>query len=145
MGVISIENHPSYIPLRTFFTNKLLRLWNGIKRDISRIISLSNQESSDSIQECIFNCRERIFERLESITEIRKTAKIQPEAWNKILESALSNVYKHSDSEQIYTLLQSLLMTDEQDISHSGIHFLQEYMRIVARIPESQIIIPFKP
>jgi hypothetical protein len=36
-------------------------------------------------------------------------------------------------------------MTDEQDISHSGIHFLQEYMRIVARIPESQIIIPFKP
>jgi hypothetical protein len=37
------------------------------------------------------------------------------------------------------------LSVDQQDVSPTGIHFLQAYMRIVARIPESQIIVPFKP
>ncbi len=117
MGVISIEIHPSYDSLRLLVTNKLLRLGNSIKRDISRIIFLSNQNSSAKTYEYMFNCKARIFKRLESIADIRNTTKSQADSWNKVLEYTLSRVYKHSDSEQIHALLHSLIQSDQADIS----------------------------
>jgi hypothetical protein len=34
---------------------------------------------------------------------------------------------------------------DKADLSQTGVDFLLAYMKIVARIPESRIILPFKP
>lgn len=53
------------------------------------------------------------------------------------------SVYKHSDTDELRELVRSLIHIDKMDISQTGIHFLQEYMRIVARIPANQINLPF--
>lgn len=63
--------------------------------------------------------------------------------WNAILQETLTSVYKHSDTDELRELVRSLLHIDKMDISQTGIHFLQEYMRIVARIPANQINLPF--
>ena len=53
------------------------------------------------------------------------------------------SVYKHSDTDELRELITSLIDIDETDISKTGIYFLQEYMRIVARIPTDHMNLPF--
>ncbi len=61
------------------------------------------------------------------------------------MSAALKRVHKHVDTSQFRDSLQSLMEIDEADLSQSGVDFLLAYMKIVERIPESRIILPFKP
>jgi hypothetical protein len=87
---------------------------------------------------------------LESISTLRLSKNTQnpgeeEKQWNKILFAALSRVHKHADSPQFRDSLRSLMEINETDLSQTGVDFLLAYMKIVARIPETQLILPFKP
>jgi hypothetical protein len=95
--------------------------------------------------------KNRILSKLESISTLRlsKNNQTNPgeeeQQWNKILFAALARVHKHQNSPQFRDSLQSLMEIDKADLSQTGVDFLLAYMKIVARIPESRIILPFKP
>lgn len=63
--------------------------------------------------------------------------------WKWILKNTLSRVYKHRDSEEFQKKLRELFDEYELDKTSTKVHFLQAYMKIVARIPEEQLSLPF--
>lgn len=73
------------------------------------------------------------------IAHVRNDKKINNEKWNQILHGALSQVYKHADTIEFRNRFQSLISIDSHDTSKTGIRFLEEYMKTVARIPEARI------
>lgn len=140
-----IDIHPDYDNSR-IIVRQILRLGNAIKRDISRIIKYQAWESSEKTKELIANCKDRILRRLREVAKIRKNKKVQnEEQWDKILRETISQVYRHTDTPDVTQNVQSLLGMDRIDTSETDINFLQAYMKIIARIPEDQIILPFKP
>ncbi len=161
METTPIMDHPRFDDTRIIIS-QILKLGNSIKRDISRIMSLSNITPSEHSIVLVQNAKRRILERLELVSRIRYQKKhpqqspiknhqdnnyiIQSnEQWNQILHGTLARVYKHSDSPEFWKLFQELIGNDEVDVTNTGIHFLQAYMRIVARIPNDKISLPFKP
>lgn len=140
-----IDIHPDYDDSR-IIVRQILRLGNAIKRDISRIIKYQSWECWEKTNELIVSCKARILQRLKEVAKIRKSKKVKnEEQWNRILRDTISQVYKHTDSPEVIQNVQSLLGIDQIDTSETDINFLQAYMKIIARIPENQIILPFKP
>lgn len=137
-----ISDHPKYDDT-IMVSRQILRLGNAIKRDISKIVSFYSKESTSKTNELIWNCKKRIFERLEKVAKIREQKKIQESWWNDILKRALSQVYKHTNSIEFRNKFDSLIKIDITDTWQTGIIFLKEYMRIVVRIPEDKINLLF--
>ncbi|NRH21040.1 hypothetical protein HOO68_03275 [Candidatus Gracilibacteria bacterium] len=145
MTIVHISTNPLYDDTRVVI-RRILRLGNAIKRDVSRLVVYQSQESTEKTKKYILQCRKRIFDRLKEVDDIRNHKKVHnEEQWNRILQEALSQVYKHSDTPDIRDKLQLLSQIDQNDASRVGIHFLQMYMKIIARIPEDKIYLPFKP
>lgn len=63
--------------------------------------------------------------------------------WKSILKDALGKIYKHRDSEEFQSKLRELFDEYELDKTSTKVHFLRAYMKIVARIPENQLSLPF--
>ena len=145
MEIIPISTSPLYDDTQVII-RRILRIGNALKRDVSRLVWYQLQEPSDRLKNNIVRCKNRIFERLKEVDDIRNHKKIQnEEQWNNILHEALSQVYKHSDTPDVREKVKLLIWVDRTDTSKVGIHFLQVYMRIIARIPDTQIYLPFKP
>ena len=145
MEIIPISTSPLYDDTQVII-RRILRIGNALKRDVSRLVWYQLQEPSDRLKNNIVRCKNRIFERLKEVDDIRNHKKIQnEEQWNNILHEALSQVYKHSDTPDVREKVKLLIWVDRTDTSNVGIHFLQVYMRIIARIPDNQIYLPFKP
>ena len=142
MTISHISDHPEFVDTM-IVARQILRLGNAVKRDISRMLAYWKVEPTPKTHELIWNCRKRIFERLEKVSKIREQKKIDENWWNDILKWALTQVYKHTDSAEFQKKFHTLLMMDSYDNSKTGIYFLQTYMRIVARIPEDKINLPF--
>ncbi len=171
-NVVPIRSIDPYDETR-IITKKILCIGNALKKDISKLIKLSlNENPSPQITELIKNNKSKILHRLHGLSKIRENTKIEnEEQWRQILHNALLHVYKHSTDNEMYqanidiiTSIQApnmyqyqvpneeyeqdinrLVRIDEDDVSETGIYFLQEYMRIVARIPHDQIFSSFKP
>ncbi len=171
-NVVPIRSNNQYDETR-IITKKILCIGNALKKDISKLIKLSSNENPNSQTiEFIKKNKIKILNRLEGLSRIRDNTKIEnEEQWRQILHNALLHVYKHSTDNEMYqsnidifTSIQApnmyqyqipneeyeqdinrLVRIDEDDVSETGIYFLQEYMRIVARIPRDQIFSPFKP
>lgn len=145
MEIIPISTSPLYDDTQLII-RRILRIWNALKRDVSRLVWYQLQEPSDRLKNNIVRCKNRIFDRLKEVDGIRNHKKIQnEEQWNNILHEALSQVYKHSDTPDVREKVKLLIWVDRTDTSKVGIHFLQVYMRIIARIPDNQLYLPFKP
>lgn len=171
-NVVPIRSNNQYDETR-IITKKILCIGNALKKDISKLIKLSSNENpSPQIIELIKRNKSKILHRSEGLSRIRDNTKIDnEEQWRQILHNALVHVYKHStesgieqDTIHIFTSIQELniynyqilgegykhaidrlVSIDQHDVSETGIYFLQEYMRIVARIPSEQIYSAFKP
>lgn len=145
MSIVHISTNPLYDDTRVVI-RRILRLGNAIKRDVSRLVSYQSQESTEQIQSYTLRCKKRIFERLGEVDSIRNHKKVHnEEQWNRILHEAFSQIYKHSNTPDVRKKVQLLIQIDQNDASRVGIHFLQMYMKTIARIPEDQIYLPFKP
>lgn len=148
-STVNIASHQWYDDAKILGL-RIVRLGNSIKRDISRIVSISSKESWSDVLIQVQEIKNRILSKLESISTLRLSKNTQnpgeeEKQWNKILFAALARVHKHADSPQFRDSLQSLMEINETDLSQTGVDFLLAYMKIVARIPESRIILPFKP
>lgn len=145
MSLGYIKEHPGFDNTSNI-GHELRRIWNSVKRDISRIVSLSKDDNQiDSHQE-IKQLRSKIEQNLRQVTEIRTTQKnISDEWWNQILHRALLQTCKYRDDAKFHKDLQRLIAIDRDDMSLSAISFIQAYMLKIARISKNRIIIPFKP
>ena len=149
-STINITSHQWYDDTKIIGL-RIVRLGNSIKKDISKIVSISSKESWPDGPIQVKEIKNRILSKLESISRLRlsKNNQINPweeeRQWNKVLFAALARVHKHVDNIQFRDSLQSLMEINDTDLSQTGVDFLLAYMKIVARIPESRIILPFKP
>ena len=149
-STVNIASHQWYDDTKILGL-RIVRLGNSIKKDISRIVSISSRESWPEVILQVQEIKNRILAKLESISKLRVSKNTQlnsweeQQQWNKILFAALARVHKHQNSPQFRYSLESLMEIDKADLSQTGVDFLLAYMKIVARIPESRIILPFKP
>ncbi len=163
-NVVPIRPNEQYNETR-IITKKILCIGNALKKDISKLMKLSsNDDQSPLLLAVIKKNKAKILHRLQGLSRIRDNTKIENEEhWREILHNALMHVYRHSNDNESYQNnidlltsisqsdidhqndIKTLTCIDQNDTSETGIHFLQEYMRIVARIPRDQIYSAFKP
>jgi predicted amidophosphoribosyltransferase len=145
MSLSHLTEHPWFDDTSNI-AHQLRKIWNSVKRDISRIVSLSKEDNIlDSNQE-IKSLRNKIQENLRQVMEIRTAQKdISNERWNQILQKALLQAYKYRQDTRFYKDFQGLISSDQKDLSETAVHFIQAYMIKVARISKNRVMIPFKP
>ncbi len=142
MPIIKIADSPTYDDTYILM-REVSRLGKNIKRNISRLIAFRSRDTSLRSAQLADNCRYRILSSLQQISQIREVKIWNEEKWNTILKWSLIPLYKHTNTPETQQKINTLIAIDTHDISKTGIHFLQAYMRIVARIPEDQINLPF--
>ncbi len=124
--------------------DKILHLGRAVKRDIWVYLRYQNQSTQiPRVVELKKQCRERILTRLSTIANMQKNSGKSNDEWKSILRKALSQVYKHKDSEEFHRKLRDLFDEYDLDTTSTRIHFIRAYMEIVWRIPPQQINIPF--
>lgn len=126
--------------------HELQNIWKSVKKDISRIASLSKDDnlldSSNEINRLIKNVKRK----LHQVTEIRFVQKnISDDWWHQILYKTLLIVYENKQDTKFNRDFQELIASDQNDVSATAIDFIQAYMIKVARISKNRVIIPFKP
>lgn len=124
--------------------HKIVQLAWSIKRDIWRYLSYKERLGENTkIWELHEKCRIRILKKLSVVSQMQEDSMKSDTEWKSILKDALSRVYKHGDSEEFQAKLRELFDEYELDKTSTKVHFLRAYMKIVARIPENQLSLPF--
>ena len=136
----------SYLPWAQehIIADKIVQIANAVKRDIWIYLHYQNQPIHiPRVVELKKKCRARILVRLSAIANMQENSQKTNDEWKNILKKALSQVYKHKESEEFQQKLKNLFDEYDLDTTNTHVHFVRAYMEIVWRIPQEQSSIPF--
>ena len=69
--------------------------------------------------------------RLSAIANMQENSQKTNDEWKNILKKALSQVYKHKESEEFQQKLKNLFDEYDLDTTNTHVHFVRAYMEIV--------------
>lgn len=129
---------------------RIITLWSLIRADIHRYLrykeKLEKEEESQKIVLLIKRCKNRILWRLEKVVKIQSEHGKTNEEWEEILIQSLETLkYWHKINNDVSQKLNELIGVFRHDTTSTKVHYLQIYMKTIARISPENTIIPFQP